>query len=59
MGYTIDYDLVEDGVESKGLKKKGMLLRNWRCKFYFEGISDPADNTILYVLKVMTEIKDF
>jgi hypothetical protein len=28
MGYTIDYDLVEDGVESKGLKKKGMLLRN-------------------------------
>jgi hypothetical protein len=24
MGYTIDYDLVEDGVESKGLKKSGM-----------------------------------
>jgi hypothetical protein len=52
MGYTIDYDLVEDGVESKGLKKKWDAEELDVVKFYrFEGISDPADNTILYVLE--------
>ena len=52
MGYTIDYDLVEDGVKSKGLKKKWNAEELEVVKFYrFEGVSDPADNTILYVLE--------
>jgi len=52
MGYTVDYDLVEDGLESKDLKKKWDAEELKVIKFYrFEGVSDPADNTILYVIE--------
>ncbi|PRP67191.1 phosphoribosylpyrophosphate synthetase [Nonlabens agnitus] len=52
MGYTIDYDLVEDGLKSKDLKKKWKAEELEVVKFYrFEGISDPADNTILYAIE--------
>jgi hypothetical protein len=52
MGYKIDYDLIEDGLKSKDLKKKWKAEELDVVKFYrFEGISDPADNTILYVIE--------
>lgn len=51
-GYTIDFDLVEDGVHSKGLKKLWKAGEIEVKEFYrFEGISNPADNMILYVLE--------
>ncbi len=51
-GYTIDYDLVEDGLKSKDLKKKWKAEELDVVKFYrFEGISDPGDNTILFVIE--------
>jgi hypothetical protein len=52
MGYTVDYDLVKDGLLSKDLKKKWMAEELEVVKFYrFEGVSDPADNTILFVIQ--------
>ena len=52
MGYKVDYDLVEDGLKSKGLKKKWKAEELEVVKFYrFEGVSNPADNTILYVIE--------
>jgi len=51
-GYTVDYDLIEDGVKSKELKKKWDAEEIEVVKFYrFEGMSNPGDNTILYVLE--------
>ncbi|WP_432410348.1 phosphoribosylpyrophosphate synthetase [Rasiella sp. SM2506] len=51
-GYTEDFNLVEDGIESKGLKKQ------WKagdCEvvryFRFEGMTDPGDSSILYALE--------
>ena len=52
MGYNVDYDLVEDGLKSKDLKKKWKAEELEVIKFYrFEGVSDPGDNTILYVIE--------
>jgi hypothetical protein len=51
-GYDIDFDLVEDGVHSKHLKKQWKAGEIEVKQFYrFEGVSDPADNMILYVLE--------
>ena len=51
-GFTEDFNLIAEGIESKSLK------RQWKAgdlnvvKFYrFEGISDPGDNTILYLIE--------
>ncbi len=51
-GYTEDFNLIAEGLESKSLKKQ------WKAgdleveKFYrFEGMTDPGDNTILYLIK--------
>ncbi|RDK85536.1 phosphoribosylpyrophosphate synthetase [Marinirhabdus gelatinilytica] len=51
-GYTVDFNLVEDGIQSKGLKKK------WKagdCEvvryFRFEGMTDPGDSSILYAIE--------
>ncbi len=51
-GYTEDFNLVEDGILSKGLKQQ------WKagdCEvvqyFRFEGMTDPGDNSILYAIK--------
>lgn len=50
-GYTIDFDLVEDGVHSKHLKKKWNAGEIEVVDFFrFEGMTNPGDNMILYVL---------
>tara|TARA_B100001146_G_C16201073_1_gene444694 strand:- start:13975 stop:14427 length:453 start_codon:yes stop_codon:yes gene_type:complete len=51
-GYTVDFNLVEEGVEAKSLKntwKAGDLevVRYYR----FEGMTNPGDNTILYLIE--------
>lgn len=54
-GYTVNFDLVEDGVHSKDLKKKWKAGAIEVEKFYrFEGMSSAGDNSILYVLKCET-----
>lgn len=51
-GYTIDFDLIEDGVHSKNLKKEWKAGDIEVVQFYrFEGMTDPGDNMILYVLE--------
>lgn len=51
-GYTIDFDLIEDGVHSKDLKKEWKAGDIEVVQFYrFEGMTDPGDNMILYVLE--------
>ena len=51
-GYTEDFNLVEEGIESKSLKKKWDAGNLDVVKFYrFEGMTNPGDNTILYVIK--------
>ena len=51
-GFTEDFNLIAEGIESKSLKV------NWKAgdrevvKFYrFEGMTDPGDNTILYLIE--------
>jgi len=51
-GYTEDFNLVEEGVESRSLKQSWKAGDLKVVKFYrFEGMTDPGDNTILYVIE--------
>lgn len=54
-GYNINFDLVEDGVHSKDLKKQWKAGEIEVVKYYrFEGMSSTGDNSILYVLECKT-----
>ena len=51
-GYTEDFNLIEEGITSKALKKE------WKAGdcdvvryFRFEGMTDPGDSSILYVIE--------
>lgn len=51
-GFTEDFNLVADGIESKSLKRKWKSGELEVVKFYrFEGMTDPGDNTILYLIE--------
>lgn len=51
-GYTEDFNLVDEGIESRALKSKWKAGECDVVKFYrFEGPSDPGDNTILYLIE--------
>jgi hypothetical protein len=55
IGYTVNFDLVEDGLLSKDLKKQWKAGEIEVVKFYrFEGMSSAGDNSILYVLECKT-----
>lgn len=50
-GFTVDFDLVENGVASKSLKKEWKAGDLEVAAFYrFEGATNPADNMILYAI---------
>lgn len=54
-GFTVNFNLVEDGVLSKDLDKQWKAGEIEVVKFYrFEGMSSAGDNTILYVLECKT-----
>ncbi len=51
-GYTEDFNLVADGIESKHLKKQWKAGELDVIKYYrFEGMSSTGDNSILYVVE--------
>ncbi|SDX06380.1 MULTISPECIES: phosphoribosylpyrophosphate synthetase [Flavobacteriales] len=51
-GYSEDFNLIADGIESKSLKKEWKAGELEVVKFYrFEGMTDPGDNTILYLIE--------
>lgn len=51
-GYTEDFNLVGEGIESKALKRKWTAGELDVTKFYrFEGMTNPGDNTILYLIE--------
>ncbi|TVZ51938.1 phosphoribosylpyrophosphate synthetase [Dokdonia sp. Hel_I_53] len=51
-GYTEDFNLVDDGIESKNLKKQWNAGEiNVTNYFRFEGMTNPGDNSILYVVE--------
>ncbi|MGB5981924.1 MAG: phosphoribosylpyrophosphate synthetase [Nonlabens sp.] len=51
-GYTIDFDLVEEGISSKELKKEWKAEELEVVEFYrFEGMTNPGDNMILYAIE--------
>lgn len=51
-GFTEDFNLVEEGIESKNLKKQWKAGELEVIKFYrFEGMTNPGDNTILYLIE--------
>lgn len=51
-GFTEDFNLVAEGIESKNLKKKWKAGQLDVVKFYrFEGMTNPGDNTILYLIE--------
>lgn len=51
-GYSVDFNLVEDGLESKGLKKKWKAGDCEVVKYFrFEGMTDPGDSSILYLIE--------
>lgn len=51
-GFTEDFNLIAEGIESKSLKAKWKAGDLEVVKFYrFEGMTDPGDNTILYLIE--------
>lgn len=51
-GYTVDFNLVDDGLCCRDSKERWSPRHLNVVKYYrFEGKSDPADNTILYVIE--------
>lgn len=51
-GFPEDFNLVAEGIESKSLKKQWKAGELEVVKFYrFEGMSDPSDNTILFLIE--------
>lgn len=57
-GFTEDFNLVAEGIESKNLKRKWKAGDLEVVKFYrFEGMTDPGDNTILYLIETRGGIK--
>jgi len=51
-GFTEDFNLVGEGIESKNLKKQWKADELEIIKFYrFEGMTDPGDNIILYLIE--------
>lgn len=57
-GYTTDFNLVDDGIESKHLKKV------WAANdievekaLRFEGMTNPGDNSVLYVINTHDGLK--
>lgn len=51
-GFTTDFNLADDGLESKELKKTWKAKDLNVIKFYrFEGMSNPSDNSILYCIE--------
>lgn len=51
-GYSEDFNLVAEGIESRSLKKKWKANELEVVKFYrFEGMTDPGDNTILFLIE--------
>lgn len=57
-GFTEDFNLVAEGIESKNLKKKWKAGELEVIKFYrFEGMTNPGDNTILYLIQTKGGLK--
>lgn len=51
-GYTEDFTLVAEGIESKNLRKQWKAGDLNVVDYYrFEGMSNPSDNTILYLIE--------
>ncbi|PKA82090.1 hypothetical protein ATE92_0215 [Ulvibacter sp. MAR_2010_11] len=51
-GYTADFNLIEKGVECKKYKTQWEAGELEVTGFYrFEGMTDPGDNTILYLIE--------
>lgn len=51
-GFSEDFNLVAEGIQSKNLKKEWKAGDLEVIKFYrFEGMSNPSDNTILYLIE--------
>tara|TARA_R110002072_G_scaffold172324_5_gene326364 strand:+ start:3109 stop:3480 length:372 start_codon:yes stop_codon:yes gene_type:complete len=51
-GYTVDFNLTENHLESKSIKQKWKAEELTVVKFYrFEGESNPSDNSILYIIE--------
>ncbi|WP_423998389.1 phosphoribosylpyrophosphate synthetase [Maribacter sp. IgM3_T14_3] len=54
-GYTEDFNLCDAGIENKSKKNIHNATELNVVKFYrFEGMSNPDDNTILYVIETIT-----
>ncbi|PQJ14240.1 MULTISPECIES: phosphoribosylpyrophosphate synthetase [Nonlabens] len=57
-GFSIDFDLVEDGVHSKELKKEWKAGELEVVEFHrFEGMTNPGDNMILYAIETKDDQK--
>jgi hypothetical protein len=52
LGYNVDFNLVADGFISKSLKKEWKVGECHVVKYYrFEGMTNPGDSSILYVIE--------
>lgn len=51
-GFNEDFNLIAEGIESKSLKRQWKAGELEVIKFYrFEGMTDPGDNTILFLIE--------
>lgn len=54
-GYSEDFNLIDEGIEAKAIKKMWKAHELEVVKFFrFEGLTDPGDNTILYVIETQS-----
>ena len=57
-GYDTDFNLVDEGIESKHLKKTWSASQiEVENAFRFEGMTNPGDNSVLYVINTNDDIK--
>jgi|SRR5690554_3107532 len=51
-GYSEDFNLIAEGIESRSLKRQWDAGELEVIQFFrFEGMTDPGDNTILYLIE--------
>lgn len=58
LGYTYDFNLMDSHIHCKDISTNfGPDDFNVSAVFRFEGMSNPSDNSILYVIETLTGIK--
>jgi hypothetical protein len=56
-GYVVDFEVGPQGISAPGLRSYSPAEINVENYYRFEGVSDPADSMILYLIRTNDDIK--